>query len=283
VLVGAVPVVWGGAQYSAIFPRKADDVDGSHPVFIDAASFASPEHLADYLIWLADTGNVDRYRPWLREDVLLPDAPREAWPCNQPDIVRCGFGHIASSPVLESLDRHLFEVWRGQPVPDAEVEPWLSSAQAASAWAMTKAGTAAVQFVTSNASTNRVVAPWRQPNADPTLEKWKRIIAGRGHSMPEALGPDDVTMDLRFCKCSGKIATTGWCGMPGDHVRRMRAGASHLVYTGLSQSIERGQHPGFRCVPWTAPPEGCCSGRLARWFGSGARWCGLGCPALGSP
>lgn len=257
IVTGAVPVVWGGAQYSSIFPRRPNDVDGSHPVFIDAASFHSPEDLGDYLAWLEETGNVQHYRPWLRSDVAIPRANAATtaeigkWPCDEADVVRCGFGHFPPRFYHSAIDKHLFEVWQGNKVPDEEVEDWFVQAKERITGALTTSGLDAVVGVVGNKSVGELAAPWRHPLADPTLREWRlQREKFEGKPVTLGLGPDEIVMSPGFCNCGAK-GEAAWCGMPGSVRRSFRDGDSARMYVGdLPQRVGRQQGRGFNYHLW---------------------------------
>jgi hypothetical protein len=241
IVAGAVPVVLGGSRYSDMLPRRAGDADGSHPVFIDATSFASPEELVGYLLWLVKTGKLANYRPWIdgstgraraAEQVNLTLPHRDShiqWPCIDADIVRCGFGHLAPpSGWLKAAVEYQGMQALGVPMSRYNIAAWfLHHLQHVES--LDGIGDASVSQRIGKTAASQLPAPWRHRNADPTLGEW-RLQSGAG---PAGVGPGEVLLDLTFCDCkppeggddllSVSPSPHAWCvatqGMQISHLR----------------------------------------------------------------
>ena len=248
IVVGAVPLVWGGARYSAIMPRAVGDSDGGHPVFIDLAAFGGPSEVGEYMLWLEATGKVDNYRPWttLPPTASTGNSDRTHWPCASADIVRCGFGHLAAleARALAEIQLWMTERHYGRKFEDSELEPWLLASRQASAQYMTAGDASLTRLIGSNASF--MPAPWRHRRADPTLEEW-RVATGR---VPNGLGPADTSLDLEFCRCD---SASSWCS--ASSLPRQSRPLSRGRYWWLgafTEDVQAGRAAPMTCHPWAS-------------------------------
>lgn len=270
IAAGAVPLVMGGARFSDFVPRAMGDPLGSHPVFIDAAAFHSPEEAADYLGWLAETGKVDNYRPWLRCGNATGETgtdecakrPKPAgwqlrrqeswpgtagnletglgtdtgWPCLAADVVRCGMSGFSSvvnagGPFGERPAQGLLRLMGRRPDERRETMQQLAGAGDRG---LAEALRLPLERVRA------LDRPWLSDGADPTLAEF-RAEQGTGQPLQGAVGPEEVLLDTGRCRCGTAEA---WC--IAREPERLRFGAA----------VSTAEH--FRAWAIPTPDDGSC-------------------------
>ncbi len=251
IVVGAVPLVWGGARYSAFLPRATGDADGGHPVFIDLAAFGGPSEVGEYMLWLESTEKVDNYRPWITLPPITSNKASDQtdWPCDNPDVLRCGFGHLAAleARALAEIQLWMTERHYGCKFNDSELEPWLLASRQASAQYMTAGDASLTRLIGRGASS--MAAPWRHPRADPTLEEW-RVATGR---VPNGLGPADTNLDLEFCRCD---SPSSWCKVSSLSLHSRPWSREHYWWLGaFTEDVQAGRAAPMTCHPWASSAE----------------------------
>ncbi|CAE7289497.1 unnamed protein product, partial [Symbiodinium sp. KB8] len=248
IVVGAVPLVWGGTRYSALLPRAAGDADGGHPVFIDLAALSGPAEMSEYMLWLESTGKVDNYRPWTKMPV--PDSPggegARQWLCTHDDVVRCGFGQLSAFAAVTVAETQIWttEQFYGRQIRDDELQPWLLEARKALKRYKTAGDAALSKRLGEPASS--MAAPWRHPRADPTMAEW-RLATGR---TPSGLGHTETTLDLAFCRCETGSA---WCKGDLTYMQPMSRSRRHYWWLGaFVEDVAAGRSSPMACQPWSA-------------------------------
>ena len=266
IVVGAVPLVWGGTRYSALLPRALGDADGGHPVFIDLTAFSGPAEMGEYMLWLESTGKVDNYRPWtkLRTPKTPDDDATPSWPCTDADVVRCGFGQLAAFASIATAESQIWmtEQYYGRKFCDEELHPWLPEGRQALQRYKTAGDAALSKRLGVPAS--ELAAPWRHPEADPTMAEW-RLETGR---TPSGLGPTETALDLAFCRCE---SASSWCKGDIGHVTSASRSRRHYWWLGaFVEDVAAGRSSPMTCQPWNVhagagapepPPAHTTSGR----------------------